>query len=904
MRRRQLLQLTALSAGASLLPPAFPATASAAAGAPAYGFGPPPATGAHPRVVTAPGDLPALQARVRMGYVQQNYADVLRPAALGLPQNPDLVKLAGGGRLSDGEQERLAKTLAGAAFTAWLEQSPQLAATVRDGLLLWARKLAAETSGDFSRTTHGVGLAYDWLHPFLTEAERAEVRDWLVRRVTAYEAYLDAQPYGFKPGASRWDNWTPHYVGAFGVAALAVEGESGYLDRWYAKAVAAIHDFLDNGIGPEGAPLELVHYFAYGMWQGAYLVNAMARRGDPVFAHPHLRRVPQWWTSDLFPWGNDFNSLADTRDVFNGVPVVYQLMRLAYPDDPRMRWVYLNVMRGYLQSPEALAAVLWASELDQSDQARTAEHLRLDPSQLFLHNGLVYLRSGWKTSDVYFQFQSDPACAGPSHAHADRNSFTLAGRDRLWIMDGGGLFPEDVGHNLVFIDGKAQGWYPHRGKVLAYEDAGWATGILGDAKAAYDWRAEHAHRVENDPAWSLVDGFWSQPYNPVRRAFRSGTLVRGARPYVMISDDIRKDDAAHDYSWEALVPLGTLVVRRDERSVLLRPVDAGSALRSGTAPLTVPFTVPRAGRYRVWVLAGHAYDGPWRWGSTLALDGQAPVTVSVAAEADFGDCAQPHWLPVMHPGGSTELAAGPHTATITPTGVNVYHALLVAPADHDPAGPYGARAPEGSVTVRLGELPAPGDWSRLPADPAYPSCLVTVLNPADARLTAELFERRRASGEYWGKTIKLRARVTTDEPRFRVLLYPHRHGDPVPSVTADAGRATVTWPDGTVDNWRFGPGPGFAATNGAAVRLQRGRDRFTLDITYAGLRRLTREHVEGRHTAEQLCELLNRAEHEDRRGRLEPRNAALRSYRDGVKGFDMPRAARDLLVHQSEELAR
>ncbi|MFD0662565.1 hypothetical protein [Thermocatellispora tengchongensis] len=731
-----------------------------------------------------------------------------------------------------------------------------------------------------------------------------------MRRVTAYETYLDDKAYGFKPGAAaeRWDNWVPHYVGAFGTTALAIEGEPGYLDRWYAKSVASMHDFLDHGIGPEGAPLELVHYFAYGMWQGAYLMNAMARRGDPVLDHPHLRMVPRWWSSDLFPWGRDFNSLADTRDVFNGVPVVYHLMRLAYPGDPLMRWVYTNVMLGWQQVADNLSAVLWASDLDQADLARSADQLGLNPGQFFAHSGLAYLRSGWGGDDVYFQFQSDPACAGPSHAHADRTSFTLAGESRLWVMDAGGFFPHDVGHNLVFVDGKAQGYFPQRGKILTYEDEGWASGIMGDAKDAYDYRTEFEHRITDFTGWAKVNGLWSYPYNPVLRAYRSGVLVRGRHPYVVICDDIRKDDQAHEYSWEALVPLGTLVVPRDGRSVLLRPVDVGSALRSplqGAQPLRVPFTVGARGRYRVWLLAGHAYDGVWRWGSTLALDGGAAVPVSVASEYDYGDCAQPHWLPAMHPGGAVDLAAGEHVATITATGVNVYHALLVAPEGHDPAGPYETAPPAGSVTVRLGEVAAPAGWTRLAPDTAHPACLVTVLNPAAARITAEMFERRRTdTGEYWGRTIKLRARVTADEPRFRVLLYPHRNGDPLPAIVSDAQRASVTWPGGVTDAWHLGPGPAFPAVNGAAVRVRRGSRTFTLDVTYAGLRRLTRRHVTDRPLAGRLCDLLDRAEHEDRRGRIAARNAALESYVTRLAAAKVPAAHRDMLTNQAKELAR
>ena len=38
-------------------------------------------------------------------------------------------------------------------------------------------------------------------------------------------------------------------------------------------------------------------------------------------------------------------------------------------------------------------------------------------------------------------------------------------------------------------------------------------------------------------------------YNPVQRAFRTTILIRGSKPYVLIIDDIQKDDKPHSYQW-------------------------------------------------------------------------------------------------------------------------------------------------------------------------------------------------------------------------------------------------------------------------------------------------------------------------------------------------------------------
>lgn len=881
--RRRFLELTATLTGATLIPASLVRTAEAAtpAGPTAYAFSPPPVIGAHPRVVLDPTDLGSLRTRVTSGLAKQNY-DELKRRATGLATHPLLAKLEQGGTLTDTEQEQLGKLVATTALAALIGDDGALAATAARAAVAWAQRMPAGSAGDFSRSTHAIALAYDYGHGFLDDGQRDLLRGWIAARVTAYEQYLDGQPYGFQPVANRTrdDNWAPHYVGAFGAAALVIEGEEGYQSRWYDKSAARLHTYLTYGVGPEGAPLELVHYFAYGMWQGSYLLNAMVRRGDAVLDHPHLRKVPQWWTSDQLPWGRLFNGLADTRQAFGGVPPIYYLLRLAYPDDPVMRWVYANVINRHLQAPDPLEGVLWVSDPDASDGSRTAAELGLDPSQLYLHSGLTYLRDAWGTDDIYFQFQSDPLEAGQSHGHADRNSFTLAGKHRLWIIDTGGFVPQDAGHNLVFVDGLAEGYFPHRGHVMSWADGGWATGIMGDAKLAYDWRT---HRIAQDPeGWQLVDGLWSYPYNPVRQANRSGVLVRGAHPYAVVVDDVVKDDAVHDYTWEAMLPLGTVVTPVDERSVLLEPVYTGPSLVSGRTPLQVPVTVPAAGSCRVWLLTGREYADPWQWQTQVSLDGGATV-VAGAGEQPHSECAMTHWLSVrLGTAGVVDLAAGAHTFTLTTTATMAYAAILLAPPSYDPTGAAPEPPPVDSIRVDLADLTPPTGWTRRAAEPNPPRCLVHVVAPAGVAFETGTFDRIRSNGEDYGRILKLRVRSVGVEGRFRVLLYPHRAGDPLPIVDGDGARATVGWP-GDTDEWRFGAAGGLDAANEAAVRVTRDGESVEVNVSFASLNELTARFVtDGRARTRLLARLRNaRLLHE--RDRRDQCARALGEYIDEVR---------------------
>jgi hypothetical protein len=66
----------------------------------------------------------------------------------------------------------------------------------------------------------------------------------------------------------------------------------------------------------------------------------------------------------------------------------------------------------------------------------------------------------------------------------------------------------------------------------------------------------------NAPLWRLHD--WLQkepalspvvriPNFPVKKAFRTCSLIRGRYPYALVIDDIQKDDTVHHYDWNGLL---------------------------------------------------------------------------------------------------------------------------------------------------------------------------------------------------------------------------------------------------------------------------------------------------------------------------------------------------------------
>lgn len=790
-----------------------------------YGSAPPPPAGQHPRIVLTPSELPLLRQRVLYEPAKSAYTSLIQNAESLAPGGAlySLVQsMQGGTTLTDDDYQKLSIAMGQGALAALISNDLNLVVPTLSALLAYVSNVPSDMPNmDHSRNIIGIGLAYDYLSPFMNAAEQSIVRDWLAEAVDTMYVTLQNRVYGFGAAyaAQRNYNWIPFIMGSFATATLSIEGETGYNPAWFTDSMQSFHDFLDYGISPTGCPSESIWYFAYGMSHGSYLLDAMARRGHSAWDHPRLSQIPNYWTNDMFPFGPDFNSMQDTSDLQMGCAEIFHRFTLAKPGHALMPWVY----KQYGANPNGgplypSSTVLWGTAPDLT--AEVAD-LNLPITRYFAENGLLYARSSWAPDATYFTFQSDPALPGPSHGHADRNSFTMASMGRIWAMDGGGWAPQDIFHNLVFIDGKGQGWHAQYGKIVDYVDATWAIGITGDAKDDYGYSV----RANSGGGATLVNGLWSIPYNPVQRAYRTAVFVKGNHPYVMITDDLVKDTSSHLYQWRMLTPQCNRIEAHVAGSLVgatLAPMDTGASVQakliSNATPLQASFTIAQQGSYKIWLMIGHSTTVAWNTSAFLTLDTGPRTRVNLRA----GDNAPLHWQQA-YTDGPPSLSVGSHTLKIeTAFGQCQVAAVLIAPAAYDarqlnlnPA----STLPSESVLIRMADLTLPSNWQLLPADPNPPVLQVQVLSPASGvQVQPEIFQRIRPdTGADSGPVNRLTFSVNSINPKFRVVLLPRRSMDAPPQFTTGANTATLSWPDGTTDTWTFG----------ATVAVQRTGDGST-----------------------------------------------------------------------------
>jgi len=196
------------------------------------------------------------------------------------------------------------------------------------------------------------------------------------------------------------------------------------------------------------------------------------------------------------------------------------------------------------------------SQLDQILFYRPCEPIA-DPAavmadgQLFRGRGLAVSRTGYDGQELHFAVEAGPHATG--HDQSDKGTFTLGAYGTDLAIDSGYGNDGDAlaggsshAHNVVLVDGEGLPLSHHN------QSDGWITGYHHGALA--DWV-----RVDALPAWTLRRGRDGEPLHTgeMQRASREFLLVRprdGIPPYLVVYDDIIKDDQPHDYAWQWHIP--------------------------------------------------------------------------------------------------------------------------------------------------------------------------------------------------------------------------------------------------------------------------------------------------------------------------------------------------------------
>lgn len=560
-------------------------------------FGRTPKLGVHPRILFGPDELPAIRNRTKSTGSGKKAYEIVKRTANHL-RNGHLKEFYRA--LIRGDRNAIRKT----PNCFWLDKARMVLSYEAYIILIddirgsradeFARALTtfAEMTGGFykkdvcnwSGDDHfalaDLAYAYDFAYHVLSNTQRTKIRNAVAAKLNGKVGYGMDMP---KNDRIAPPNFQMHGMSYY-ILNLAFEGQPGFNPSLNTKAEALAWDFVEREIHRDGTPREDMHYFNFGMEHGAEAFIAMARRGHGIINHDNYRRMLNWYIYSVEPYGYKFSTHGDTIRQGGGLMDNYTLLKYVWPNSRPLDYAWRNRMGDNYDKfnqfhDYLLPAIFGANLLSESRDAAT---IGMPLAFYSEDRGFSVARSSWQNDAISLRFSSRVDLHTTGHYHSDQNSFTLSARGRDWIKDWGYHSYRDFQHNLVLIDGQAQGYFPSASEFPIFIHNDVITTSVGDAQYAYTYRWVHNSRRGASGykrhSWELEPNLdqkgrtnttWRSKWNPVQKAFRTISLIRGQQPYVLVVDDVKKDDRTRVYDWLLqMLETNKVISKRDNEVIL------------------------------------------------------------------------------------------------------------------------------------------------------------------------------------------------------------------------------------------------------------------------------------------------------------------------------------------------
>ena len=482
-----------------------------------------------------------------------------------------------------------------------------------------------------------IGVTYDWAYPFMTEADRATVRNF-ISEITKDKISIGFDHLPAYPGTtSNWSTIHMHLINLI----LAIEGEEGFHEDVYQGCVEVMRKWCYVATGPNGAAFEGYNKSSYA----THHLLPLARREADFLSTEWVKNAgSKYHLATMLPWGTEH--IYELESGPNVLPRDFAPFKYAYPEDPIVDIVYGNIVKDQFGSAPTLE---WDNTRtsyspvfpyflyyddpigttpggDYDFQSRAdvvVDELATSELPTFYYSdyrGLLSTRTSWEKDAAFLLFE--PRNVPGGHTLDARNDFVIASHGRLWNQRPAGVNGEGPSsiRNIILIDGIGQGHQCVQGRTVSLVDSQDATIATGDATWAYSFRSgdpatgikvEHtpndSRLMESelpwmDQPWSFLPGwrygkfgasrhgYWFE-HNPIEYSYRTVALVKNEKPYWIIRDDLKKDDSPHDYNWHFQVPDDLAVIEpahvkdggidlilgdQENRRLLVRILEIGS----------------------------------------------------------------------------------------------------------------------------------------------------------------------------------------------------------------------------------------------------------------------------------------------------------------------------------------
>ncbi|MEI6138040.1 MAG: hypothetical protein WCP85_02175 [Mariniphaga sp.] len=296
------------------------------------------------------------------------------------------------------------------------------------------------------------------------------------------------------------------------ISLAAIEGLEGFDPEGYASGAELTKDFLDWGIDRNGQVFESNGKSGGGIQFEFLSMVILARRGDNLFGHPHLRKLMEAQTEITTP--NAERTV--TSGTWSGGPFAAQTLgelKAFYPQNKFNDYLLTNAYPTF--DPANFNAESYRLKLEKEGLSRLRLPGPTYPDMVF---GFPYiadwkitkredlnLKPDWDT-DEYGMFSSSSdktdkavwmnlqvrqnSYIGSGHHHSDIGMFHFSGLGVNWFTES--PFPKEYDakyHNLVLIDGISESdQTPAKGDYLGASFLPDGAVATADLSYAYNWK--------------------------------------------------------------------------------------------------------------------------------------------------------------------------------------------------------------------------------------------------------------------------------------------------------------------------------------------------------------------------------------------------------------------------------
>ena len=510
-----------------------------------------------------------------------------------------------GGRALSGVAETLAAAAAITGDDALRDKGARLLDAMVTALPVDKEPMATEIALYRGEMSRGIGIAYALLADRLEPENRRHIaeegRKYVENLLTEAE-----EPAWFYP----YSNWTTISIGNAGILALALaEDFPAEAAALGARAKKLVLDHLTASYGPEGDYAEHA-YLEYAMTSTAMYAWALANSGDrTLLDHPHFKAIAQWRVFNSLPGTTALDARNSSGHMAETFAIPWPLLMAREHRNPEILWLWQNSdldvndyplvqwNHSHSRGTSPLRAIWAAENINPQAPADSPAY------RYFSNRGLAIWRGG--IGDDAFFLSIDASKAFPTtHDHADSGSFNLHADGVAWATDAGkgdrgpGSASDGNSHSIVQINGKSQaftgGGLTSGGKVVSQEDHARFGRISIDATDAYNFsleRIQHTGKVEARKVHHNTAA-------GARHAIRHALVLKDEQsvPWAaVILDDIRKDDAAHDFTWQMVTEAANQVATDNGPRLVLtrdgRQLDVTAWTRAGGAWSAVPLPI-------------------------------------------------------------------------------------------------------------------------------------------------------------------------------------------------------------------------------------------------------------------------------------------------------------------------